>query len=180
MSKRICEAGLRWDSLLKECMPLDMRQRRPTTTEPLITALVPQIHTAAVEQTAGVQPALWLLVLLAALGSILTLLLWLFLYRRHSRRLTGEEPAEPEPLKRDPPATNYNLAPCGPCHTGPHTGLHTGCHTGCHTAPVWRSGGGGHSLMEHEDRDWCGLTGSAVTQETVPLPTTKLVTTKTL
>ncbi|CAL9693666.1 unnamed protein product [Knipowitschia caucasica] len=33
MSKRICEAGLRWDSLLKECMPLDMRQRRPTTTD---------------------------------------------------------------------------------------------------------------------------------------------------
>ncbi|KAK7939394.1 hypothetical protein WMY93_002720 [Mugilogobius chulae] len=161
-----CGAGLKWDSLVKSCMPLNIG----LTDEPSTKALVQLKNTPPADQSGS---ALWIVVLFALLGSILALVLWLIIYRRHWRRYTEEEPAEQPPLQ-----TDHASAPClPPCETHSPLQQCQHLHTGL---PLWQGGGFDWMRTEHEECDWNGLNGSAVRQETVPLPATELVTTKTV
>lgn len=171
MSKKNCSDGNKWDNLLQTCVPLDFEKRHPAVTE--------ASSTPPADQTAF-SPALWIVVLLVTVGSILALALWLVIYRRHSRQHTVEEPGEQLLHKTDPSVTVHCLLPSeasppGLQHLNPERP----------SAPVWQ-GDTHREQTGHDGGDWgAGLHGSAVRQETVPLPATELggtalVTTKTL
>ncbi|XP_020782984.1 uncharacterized protein LOC110162429 [Boleophthalmus pectinirostris] len=204
MPKKSCAPGYKWDSLLQVCMPRDLGHQMPT--EPFLTNLVRMKNMPAADQTvvplknrptadqqlvrlkntppadqtvvqlknsppadqkgAVFIPQVLTVVLLITLASLVALTIWLVIYRRHKRQSTEEVPPEHPLLKTDPP------------HCVPPS---EGCSTLLHTATVWQEGVSPESeSTEHEGRDWSGLKGSAVRQETVPLPATELVTTKTL
>lgn len=170
MSKKNCSDGEKWDSLVQDCVPLNIEERHPPLTD-----------TPPADQTvASFSPALWIVVLLVTVGSILALALWLVIYRRHSRQHTVEEPGEQLLHKTVPSVTVHCLLPSEASPLGPQH-----LHSGGPTAPVWQ-GDAHREQTGHDGGDWgAGLHGSAVRQETVPLPATELggtalVTTKTL
>lgn len=184
MVKKSCPAGSKWDGLLQKCSPLRTGRRVTTPlrlhtpTEPFITPLVLLTNTPPTDQTlAVVSPALWVVVLLATLGSVLALALWLVIYRRHTSQPTVEEPAE-QPLRKTEPVhcpLPSEASAQGQQHLPtPHP-----------TAPWWQGDTHG-THIGHDGGNWGGgLKGSTVRQETVPLPATELggtalVTTKTL
>lgn len=195
MSRRNCAVGTKWDNLLKTCMPLKIILGHPPPTEPALIAVLPLKNTTPAAQMARLtmfNPGLWIFVLLATLGSILALALWIVIYIRHKRPPTVEaEPAEQPPQKIDPPSTVHSLLPSEKPERAERAGApHSQCphlHTGIQTSSTWEEGFGAWRVhIKHDGKDWAGgPVWSAVRQETVPLPATELggtalVTTKTV
>ncbi|GAA6215579.1 uncharacterized protein LOC120783744 [Lates japonicus] len=118
--RKDCPAGQSLDNHTNTCVP---SKTEPATvnallpSEPPLPAVVGQvIETApAIQDSPSVMvlsPALWIFVVLATVGSILVLVLWLIIYRRQTRLSSTSEDVEPaqEPLqKTEPPATMHPL-----------------------------------------------------------------------
>lgn len=186
MSRKDCVAGTKWDSLIKRCMPLkippDIVPQHPTPIAPPPALIRRHTTTPSAQIVAVFNPGLWIFVILATLGSILALAVWIVIYRRHTRDpIVEAKPAEQPLQKTDAPGHRPERNGCAaeevssPCHH---------LNTGLHAAPMWEEAGGAHiERTKHNGRDWGG--GSAVRQETVPFSATELggtalVTTKTV
>ncbi|KAM3598255.1 uncharacterized protein V6R79_015653 [Siganus canaliculatus] len=204
MTKKNCLAGSVWDNLVNECVPgrTETGPEPENPTEPPLQDLVQQMSTV---RTAPVQvnpvtvlsPALWIFVVLAILGSILALTLWLIIYRRQTTSSRTSEDSDPqqEPLQKTEPAAVDHLLlsernGCADMLQGvaeassccPH--LHLGAHTSSHWEegrkacrdPIKPAGSEG-------GREPPGC--SVMREHRIPLPATELggtalVTTKTM
>ncbi|XP_071330426.1 uncharacterized protein [Trachinotus anak] len=118
MAKKACSAGQRWDNLIKKCIPsnMDTRHEPDRPTEPPLKADVNHVRVMASAPQADplmvLSPALWIFVVLATVGSILALALWLIIYRREARHSSSSGDVGPglQPLhKTEPLATIHPL-----------------------------------------------------------------------
>ncbi|XP_059203604.1 uncharacterized protein LOC131983053 [Centropristis striata] len=221
LCKPICPADSKWDSLLKVCLFSKTETRPepepPTTQPPTVHPLTHVVQLRAMDPTEpslprGVQlrtptaqvnsvmllsPALWTFVVLAILGSILTLALWFIIYRRQTRHSSTSEDAEPqrEPLQKTEPSAQIHPtspernsqaqmlqqaasapSPCPHRHLGAQTGsLWEQGFTACRDPAKHAGTEGGRGLA----------TCSTMREHRIPLPATELggtalVTTKTV
>ncbi|XP_030264306.1 uncharacterized protein LOC115575990 [Sparus aurata] len=202
MTKKDCPVGSHWDSLVNDCVTGGMESRPepelPTEpTLPIVVKLRSTERTAQVNPVMVLSPALWIFVVLATLGSILTLALWFVIYRRQNSPSSTSEDAEQqqEPPQKTEPAAIIHSQPSqrnghahmsqrgaaapSPCYH-PHLGAQTSSQwEGCLTSngdPTKHAGtNGGRGLP----------TCSTVREHRIPLPATELggtalVTTKTM
>uniref|UniRef100_A0A671V6K5 Uncharacterized protein n=1 Tax=Sparus aurata TaxID=8175 RepID=A0A671V6K5_SPAAU len=188
MTKKDCPVGSHWDSLVNDCF-ISLLPSEPTL--PIVVKLRSTERTAQVNPVMVLSPALWIFVVLATLGSILTLALWFVIYRRQNK--DAEQQQEP-PQKTEPAAIIHSqpsqrnghahmsqrgAAAPSPCYH-PHLGAQTSSQwEGCLTSngdPTKHAGtNGGRGLP----------TCSTVREHRIPLPATELggtalVTTKTM
>ncbi|CAB1415230.1 unnamed protein product [Pleuronectes platessa] len=106
MAKKICSAGRKWDNLIGDCFPkeTELGDKTQPSTKPPLLAVVDQVRDPALS------PVLWIFVMLATVGSILVLALWLVIYRRtRPSRTPDPEPGQEPPQKTDPPASGPQL-----------------------------------------------------------------------
>ncbi|CAJ1075833.1 uncharacterized protein LOC119501921 isoform X2 [Xyrichtys novacula] len=106
MDKKQCqEAGGKWDSLVKKCM-LSRTNGRPAGP-PTIGATSP---TPVVSSMMVLSPAVWFVVVLVILASILAVALWFIIYKQHIRisRTPGAESQQDPPQKAEPPVVVVN------------------------------------------------------------------------
>ncbi|XP_048037534.1 tumor necrosis factor receptor superfamily member 13C-like [Megalobrama amblycephala] len=101
MEKRSCPSGYRWDSLLRNCISLETQGLTPSADPPPM--LKPALSTSGPgpdEPWSAISPSLWICVALVASGSVLVLLLWFIIYKRHGRtsQNTGEKDSTPHTL----------------------------------------------------------------------------------
>ncbi|KAK2916981.1 hypothetical protein Q8A67_001355 [Cirrhinus molitorella] len=111
MDRIACDPGMKWDSLLKRCFSLEYLG--------LISSTVPPPMLKSVLSTRGpdeswstISPSVWICVSLVATGSVLVLLLWFIIYRRHSR--TSQNTDEKDSTAHTPTAIEQeeeNLSP---------------------------------------------------------------------
>lgn len=112
MEKGACEPGLKWDSLLKQCISLETMGLTPSgewhfwadlldqckvmcfyvELDAFVVLVVPPPVVKSVMSTRGpdeswptIGPSMWICVSLVMSGSVLVLLLLFIIYRRHSR-----------------------------------------------------------------------------------------------
>ncbi|XP_036944037.1 uncharacterized protein LOC119013526 [Acanthopagrus latus] len=202
MTKKDCPAGSHWDSLVKDCVPGGMESRPepelPTEpTLPVVIQLRSTERTAQVNPVMVLSPALWIFVVLATLGSILTLALWFIIYRRQNSLSSTSEDAEQQqepPQKTEPPAIIHSQPLQGNGHAhmlqrgaaAPSPCSHP--HLGAQAGSQWEG-----SLASNRDpTKYAGTDGgrglptcSTVREHRIPLPATELggtalVTTKTM
>ncbi|KAL3054204.1 hypothetical protein OYC64_006515 [Pagothenia borchgrevinki] len=190
MVKKDCPAGEKWDRLVDLCVS-DKTETRPEpgpTTEPALAVVVQLRATAPAARAPPLVllgPALWIVVVLATLGSILAVTLWFIIYRRQTRHSgTSEEAAPQQPLQKTEPLAEIHPPPPemfqraawtpSPC---PHQ--HPGARTGCRSEQegfTFCSGPSEHAWPEGPNM---------LREHRVPLPATELggtalVTTKTM
>ncbi|XP_039972865.1 uncharacterized protein LOC120783744 [Xiphias gladius] len=202
MAKKDCSAGQKWDNLVNTCVSSETKtgpQPEPPTEPPL--AVVDQVRDRAPSTQADpvmvLSQALWILVVLATVGSILALALWFIIYRRQSRLRSTSEDTEPgqKPLqKTEPPATIHPLPSERNCQAemfqraaealSPCPHLHLGAQTGS----KWEEGFiTCRGPAKHAGTEGGGglLACSTMREHRIPLPATELggtalVTTKTV
>uniref|UniRef100_A0A8C1PHU1 Uncharacterized protein n=1 Tax=Cyprinus carpio TaxID=7962 RepID=A0A8C1PHU1_CYPCA len=107
MERRVCPPGSQWDSLLKHCIPHKSLGVTPSAQNGVFYA----------------DPSVWICVGLVVSGSVLVLLLWFIIYRRHSgtshRLENGAAEQEEEALSPWPHVNGQaqevpiNEGPCG-------------------------------------------------------------------
>ncbi|XP_041813769.1 uncharacterized protein LOC121621391 [Chelmon rostratus] len=201
MAKRDCPAGMQWDILLNVCVSNSTETRpeaAPPTEPPLadVVRLRSTARTAQASTAMALSPALWIFVVLATLGSVLTLALWFVIYRRQSSPSSTSEDAEPqqEPLqKTEPPAATHSL----PSLTNSHAdvlqraaGAPSPCshlHLGDQNGSQWEEGFTAYGdPMKHAGMEGGSMPAcSTMREHRIPLPATELggtalVTTKTM
>lgn len=96
MERRACGPGSQWDSLLKLCISHKSLGLTPSAVPPPV--LKPVLSTRGLDESwSTISPSVWICVGLVASGSVLVLLLWFIIYRRHSRtsQSTGEKESMP-------------------------------------------------------------------------------------
>ncbi|KAK5856645.1 hypothetical protein PBY51_008228 [Eleginops maclovinus] len=185
MGKNDCPAGSKWDSLISMCVHC---MTKPTTEPSLavvvqLRAKVPsaQAPTARAPSVMLLSPALWIVVVLATVGSLLAVILWFIIYRRQTRHSSDSEVAEPEQrLQKTDPTAEIHPPPSemfqraawvpSPCHHQ-HLGAQIASEEGftARRDPTEHAWTEGPTLWEHR----------------IPLPATELggtalVTTKTV
>uniref|UniRef100_A0A8C2ERB7 Tumor necrosis factor receptor superfamily member 13C-like n=1 Tax=Cyprinus carpio TaxID=7962 RepID=A0A8C2ERB7_CYPCA len=92
MERRVCPPGSQWDSLLKHCIPHKSLGVTPSAVPP------PVLSTRGPDESwSTISPSVWICVGLVVSGSVLVLLLWFIIYRRHSgtSQLTGQKDSTP-------------------------------------------------------------------------------------
>ncbi|XP_056309029.1 tumor necrosis factor receptor superfamily member 13C-like [Danio aesculapii] len=94
MEKKPCPAGSSWDPLLRRCFSqnaLGPTVAPPPLPKPVLSSRAPGISWLVFS------PSVWICVGLLLSGSVLVLLLWFIIYRRHHRtsQNTGEKDATP-------------------------------------------------------------------------------------
>ncbi|KAF4116458.1 tumor necrosis factor receptor superfamily member 13C-like isoform X2 [Onychostoma macrolepis] len=95
MERKACAPGSQWDSLLKHCISHKSLGLTPSVPPPV---LKPVLSTRGLDDSwSSISPVVWICVGLVASGSVLVLLLWFIIYRRHSRtsQSTGEKDSTP-------------------------------------------------------------------------------------
>ncbi|KAK7166979.1 hypothetical protein R3I94_001394 [Phoxinus phoxinus] len=95
MEERPCAAGSRWDSLIRRCFPLESLGLTPSAVPPpVLSTRGPAQH----QSWLSISPGVWICVGLLAAGSVLLLLLWFIIYKRHARtsqNTAGEKDTTP-------------------------------------------------------------------------------------
>ncbi|XP_039543574.1 tumor necrosis factor receptor superfamily member 13C-like isoform X2 [Pimephales promelas] len=94
MEKRLCASGLGWDSLLRQCISHESLGLTPSALPPpVLSTRGPGQH----QSWLAISPVVWICVGLLASGSVLLLLLWFIIYKRHLKtsQNTGEKDATP-------------------------------------------------------------------------------------
>lgn len=91
MERRACADGHRWDSLIKRCILHESLRQTPSAASPSV------LSTRGLDESWSISPSVWICVGLVVGGSVLVLLLWFIIYRRHSRtsQSTGEKDSTP-------------------------------------------------------------------------------------
>ncbi|XP_033501497.1 uncharacterized protein LOC117268870 [Epinephelus lanceolatus] len=206
---RDCGPRQKWDSLLSICFP-SVRKTRPEPDPPSEPPLADLVQFTAktpppaslsrspeADSVMLLNPALWIFVVLATVGSIVALVLWFLIYKRQTRNISISEDAErrQEPLQKTEPPAKIHLPPperngqaemllgaawaLSPC---PH--LHLGAQTGS----KWEEG----FTACRDPAKHAGTEGgrgppacSTMREHRIPLPATELggtalVTTKTV
>ncbi|KAG1966955.1 hypothetical protein F2P79_002594 [Pimephales promelas] len=80
MEKRLCASGLGWDSLLRQCISHESLGLTPSALPPpVLSTRGPGQH----QSWLAISPVVWICVGLLASGSVLLLLLWFIIYKRH-------------------------------------------------------------------------------------------------
>ncbi|XP_073351438.1 uncharacterized protein [Pagrus major] len=202
MTKKDCPAGSYWDSLVSDCVHGGM-ESRPEPELPTAPALPIVVQLRSTERTAQVNPvmvlspALWIFVVLATLGSILTLALWFIIYRRQTSLGSTSEDAERQqepPQKTEPPAIIHSQPSQRNSHAhmlqraavAPSPCSHP--HLGTQSCSQWEGGlTSNRDPTKHAGTDGGRRlpTCSTMREHRIPLPATELggtalVTTKTM
>uniref|UniRef100_A0A8C1URV6 Uncharacterized protein n=1 Tax=Cyprinus carpio TaxID=7962 RepID=A0A8C1URV6_CYPCA len=119
MERRVCPPGSQWDSLLKHCIPHKSLGVTPSgecrlsrsagsaqdgvfyaELDAFVVLAVPPpvLSTRGPDESwSTISPSVWICVGLVVSGSVLVLLLWFIIYRRHSgtSQLTGQKDSTP-------------------------------------------------------------------------------------
>ncbi|XP_077058633.1 uncharacterized protein LOC143711169 isoform X2 [Siphateles boraxobius] len=100
MGKRSCASGSHWDSLLRICVPLESLGLTPSPVPPPVLSTRgpgPGPGPGQHQSWLAISPSVWICVGLLASGSVLVLLLWFIIYKRHTRtsQNTGEKDTTP-------------------------------------------------------------------------------------
>ncbi|KTF82435.1 hypothetical protein cypCar_00021765 [Cyprinus carpio] len=97
MERRACDPGSQWDSLLKHCISHRSLGLTPSAVSPPV--LEPVLNTRGLDESwSSISPSVWICVGLVVSVSVLVLLLWFIIYRRHSRTsqsTAGEKDSTP-------------------------------------------------------------------------------------
>ncbi|CAM4323097.1 unnamed protein product [Leuciscus chuanchicus] len=83
MENRSCASGFRWDSLLRHCISLESLGLMPAVPPPVLSTRSP--GPGQHQSWLAISPGVWICVGLLAGGSVLVLLLWFIIYKRHTR-----------------------------------------------------------------------------------------------
>ncbi|XP_043083615.1 tumor necrosis factor receptor superfamily member 17-like [Puntigrus tetrazona] len=99
MNRRPCSSGYKWDSLIKFCVSQSSGPLTPAAVSPPVPKPV-MSNRDQPESWSSISPSTWICVGMVTSNSVLVLLLWFIIYRRHSRtsQSTGEKDSAPHTL----------------------------------------------------------------------------------
>ncbi|CAL8302353.1 unnamed protein product [Merluccius merluccius] len=194
MYRKECPAGRKWDERRVTCVPSGRQtERRPLGRPPRTTpppAPIVMSHAVAgpwrtpvlgpwTEPTAS--PFLWAAVAVVATGSILALVLWTLIYRRHRNHSNGLPPPTLEPMDKTDPLAGVHKSPALVVH--PAESIQRD-----QEPPCPHLDGGTHSTDSRHVTDshpccvgglkpgvtWVGEAGATGRKHRIPLPATEL------
>nr|XP_046271307.1 uncharacterized protein LOC124073247 [Scatophagus argus] len=204
MTMKDCPADSHWDELVSECIPRRIEESAPEpgpqpqpSIEPVVVQLRSTTRASQASPVMELSPALWIIVMLATVGSVLALVLWFIIYRRQTSLSNASEDSEPqqEPLqKTEPPVIIHSL----PSEMNSHAdvlqraagapSLCSHLHMGAQTGSQWEQG----PTTYRDPTKHAGTEGGrglptcgTMREHRIPLPATELggtalVTTKTV
>uniref|UniRef100_A0A672KBB5 Uncharacterized protein n=1 Tax=Sinocyclocheilus grahami TaxID=75366 RepID=A0A672KBB5_SINGR len=89
MERTACAPDSQWDSLLKLCISHKSLGLTPSAQDGVF-----YVELDAFVSWSTISPSVWICVGLVASGSVLVLLLWFIIYRRHSGTSCGQNPSK--------------------------------------------------------------------------------------